>query len=178
MTARVWACAQRNLRAAQLEPGGEARRLVSHGRLPRGNRLALPLIVPQNHMPEAPRRASAARERLVRFLVPFTILDRLLGDCTAIFILMQFSTNAFRNRLRLAALRNALFLRVKNMQILPARLHFLVNAQVADIFKRILEAWNSTENSKRFAKSGGRKICRAAVYHARINHDAALQHAS
>jgi hypothetical protein len=109
------------------------------------------------------------------FFVPFTILDPLFGDCTAIFILMQFSTNAFRNRLRRDARDNALSLRGKTLSILPARPHFVVNAQVADIFKRILESWNSTENGKRFAKSGGRKICRAAVYHARINHDADLR---
>jgi hypothetical protein len=35
---------------------------------------------------------------------------------------------------------------------------FMVNPQVANIFKRILEAWNSPQNAKKFAKSGGRKI--------------------
>jgi len=161
--------------AAQLEPGGEAWRLVSHGRLPRCNRLALPLIAAQNPMPETPRPARAARRTLGPDLLSFTILDPLFGDCTAIFILMQFSTNAFRNRLRGDACDNTLSLRGKNPPIPPAWLHFVVNAQVADIFKRIPEAWNSTGNGKRFAKSGGRKICSATVYHARINHDAALR---
>ncbi len=118
MTARVWARAQRNLRAAQLEPGGEAR-----------------------HSLPCPRWEANAWSGI---FVPFTILDQLFGDCTAIFILMQFSTNAFRNRLGGDASDNALIVSGKNMPILPARLHFLVNAQVADIFKRILEAWNST----------------------------------
>jgi hypothetical protein len=35
---------------------------------------------------------------------------------------------------------------------------FMVNPRVANIFKRILEAWNPAKNAKRFAKSGGRKI--------------------
>ncbi len=48
----------------------------------------------------------------------------------------------------------------------------MVNPQVANIFKRIPEAWNSLENAKRFAKSGGRKIWESGVYHVRINHTA------
>ncbi len=37
-----------------------------------------------------------------------------------------------------------------------------------------MESWNPAENAKRFAKSGGRKIWNARVYHAVINHDRAL----
>ncbi len=47
---------------------------------------------------------------------------------------------------------------------------FTVNMKLARIFKRILESWNLAKNGKRFAKSGGRKICGPAVNHARINH--------
>ena len=50
--------------------------------------------------------------------------------------------------------------------------YFRVNPQVANIFKRILESWNSTKSGKRFAKSGGRKICGSAVNLVRINHTA------
>jgi hypothetical protein len=42
---------------------------------------------------------------------------------------------------------------------------FLVNAQVADIFKGIFETRNSTRNGKNIAKSGALGTCRAAVYH-------------
>jgi hypothetical protein len=56
------------------------------------------------------------------------------------------------------------------------RMHrLMVNLAIAIIFKRILEAWNSAGNAKRFAKSGGRKIWIARVYHAVINHDRALR---
>ena len=50
----------------------------------------------------------------------------------------------------------------------------MVNLAIAIIFKRILESWNPAKNAKRFAKSGGRKIWIARVYHAVINHDRAL----
>jgi hypothetical protein len=36
--------------------------------------------------------------------------------------------------------------------------NIMVNSETDNIFNRILEAWNSAKNSKRFAKSGGRKI--------------------
>jgi hypothetical protein len=36
--------------------------------------------------------------------------------------------------------------------------NIMVNSEIDNIFNRILEAWNSAKNSKRFAKSGGRKI--------------------
>ena len=45
-----------------------------------------------------------------------------------------------------------------------------VNARIADIFKRIQEAQNLAKNAKKFAKTRRRKIARAAVYHAGINH--------
>jgi len=54
----------------------------------------------------------------------------------------------------------------------------LVNLQNAGIFKRILEWWNPAKNAKRFAKSGGRKIWIARVYHPGVNHDAALRKAN
>jgi hypothetical protein len=51
----------------------------------------------------------------------------------------------------------------------------LVNMQVLRIFKRILESWNPAKNAKKLAKTGGRKISRASVYHPRINHESALR---
>src|SRR5271157_5585527 len=54
----------------------------------------------------------------------------------------------------------------------------LVNLQIAGIFKRILESWNPAKNGKKFAKSGGRKIWIARVYHPGVNHDAALREAN
>ena len=51
----------------------------------------------------------------------------------------------------------------------------LVNLQIAGIFKRILNLRNPAQNGKKFAKSGGRKIWIARVYHTGVNHDAALR---
>ncbi len=48
-------------------------------------------------------------------------------------------------------------------QAIPAA--FLVNAQVADIFKGIFETQKSTRNGEKIAKSGAFETCRAAVYH-------------
>ncbi len=48
----------------------------------------------------------------------------------------------------------------------------VVNSRTANIFKRILESWNSTGNGKRFAKMRRRKMCGSAVNLARINHAA------
>jgi hypothetical protein len=51
---------------------------------------------------------------------------------------------------------------------------FMVKIKLGRIFKRILKSWNPAKNAKRFAKSGGRKIPRFRVNHARINHDGPL----
>jgi hypothetical protein len=51
----------------------------------------------------------------------------------------------------------------------------LVNSKLARIFKGILESWKSTQNEKRFAKSGGQKIWGSGVYQARIYHDSPLR---
>jgi hypothetical protein len=64
---------------------------------------------------------------------------------------------------------NALILRRKMLRpwwLQPAApAVFLVNAQVADIFKGIFETRNSTRNGEKIAKSGALETCRAAVYH-------------
>jgi hypothetical protein len=54
----------------------------------------------------------------------------------------------------------------------------MVNSKLANIFKRILEAWNSTGNAKKFAKTGGRKIGRFRIYHTVIKHSSALREAN
>jgi hypothetical protein len=51
---------------------------------------------------------------------------------------------------------------------------FMVKIKTADIFKGILETWNSTRNPKNFAESGAKKIWAARVYHPRIYHDGAI----
>ncbi len=64
----------------------------------------------------------------------------------------------------------------KPLRAAPApKMHrFMVKIKLGRIFKRILESWNPAKNAKRFAKSGGRKIPRFRVNHARINYDGPL----
>jgi hypothetical protein len=46
----------------------------------------------------------------------------------------------------------------------------LVNPEVADIFKGVLESWNRSKSEKRFAEMRWAKNMRARVYHGRIKH--------
>ncbi len=78
-----------------------------------------------------------------------------------------------------ASCLNALICRTKcacaSCRVQSVSVAKLVNLQIAGIFKRILESWNPAQNAKKFAKSGGRKIWIARVYHTGVKHDTALR---
>ena len=121
-----------------------------------------------------PRGARAWRTSIPVF-GSFTNIGPVLCRWRRLFNLYQFNTDAFLKCLRGARCCSALLLHGKNPMRLPIVTAFWVNAQVADIFKGIFETQKSTQNEEKNAKSGARKTCRAAVYHARIYHNAALR---
>jgi hypothetical protein len=128
--------------------------------------------------PHPPSRGVGARRRPIPVLGSFTNIWPFLCRRCRLFNLYQFSTDAFLKCLRRACCCSALILHAKTQRRLPILTAFWVNAQVAYIFNGVFETRKSTRNEEKFAESCVRRTRRAVIYHARINHDAALREAN